>query len=125
MRTSNALEGEVRLVTKRVGSAHFPICLGSMMSNGTFNAPVDVSPLYIGIRLQMLPLLLFHKAFHLLQFLFSCVFANHCFKVIIEAPSMSFNFSVSFYKLCLHCLRCVFRVSISGVILCLESFYLF
>ena len=58
----------------------------------------------------MLPLLLFHKAFHLLQFLFFCASVNHCFKAIIGAPSTSFNFSVIFYKLHLHCLYCVFHV---------------
>ena len=31
MRTSNALEGEACLVTKRVGSAHFLVCLRHMM----------------------------------------------------------------------------------------------
>ena len=63
----------------------------------------------------MLPLLLFHKAFHLLQFLFSCASANRCLKAVIGAPSTSFNFSMSFYKLRLHCLCCVFRVSVSEV----------
>ena len=31
MRTSNVPNGEARLVTKRVGSAHFSICLQHMM----------------------------------------------------------------------------------------------
>ena len=56
MRTSNASEGEACLVTKRVGSARFPICLGARCSDGIFNAPIDVSPLYIGVGLRMLPL---------------------------------------------------------------------
>ena len=70
----------------------------------------------------MLPLLLFHKFFHLLQFIFSCASTNRYFKAIIGAPSTSFKFSMSFYKLRLHYLRCVFHVSISGVFLCLEVF---
>ena len=73
---------------------------------------VEVSPLYIGVRLRMPPLLLFHKVFHLLQFLFSCAFMNHCFKAIIRAPSTSSNFSVSFYNL----------VCIASVVFFMSSF---
>ena len=102
MCSSNAPKGETCLVTMRVGSAHLPICLRCMMI--TFNASVDILPLYIGVRLRMLLLLPFHKVFHPLQFLFSCASTNRCFKVIIGASSKSFKISMSFYKLRLHCL---------------------
>ena len=70
MRTLNTLESEVRLDTKRVGSARFPICLRACCPDDTFNAPVDVWPPYIGIELRVLTLLRFHKTLCLLQFPF-------------------------------------------------------
>ena len=76
---------------------------------------VDIIPLYIGVRLRVLPLLLFHKAFCLLQFRFSCAFANFSFKGIIGGPLTTFNFPVSFFKLRLYCPCCIFYVSVCGV----------
>ena len=79
--------------------------------------PVDVPPLYIGVALLMLPLLLFHKVFCLLQFRFSCTSVNFFFNRIIKGPSTTFNFPVNFFKLCLYYPYCVFCVSIYGVFL--------
>ena len=42
LRTSNAPEGEARLVTKRVGSAFSQYVCGTFFYNDTFNALVDV-----------------------------------------------------------------------------------
>ena len=47
----NASEGEACGGHEvHVASAHFP-----KVFDGTFNAPVDVTPLYIGVRLWTLP----------------------------------------------------------------------
>ena len=73
----------------------------------------------------MLPLLLFHKAFCLLQFRFSYASANFSFKGIIGGLSTTFNFSVSFFKLHLYCPCCVFCVSVCRVFLGYKSFAAF
>ena len=117
MRTSNALEGEACLNTKCVESARSQYVCGVLCYNGTFNATVDISPLYIGVGLQVLPFLLFHKTFFLLQFHFSYAFANFYFKGIIRGPSTTFNFSVCFFNLRLYYPCCVFCVSVCGVFL--------
>ena len=70
--------------------------------DGTFNTPVDVLPLYIGVGLRVLPLLRFHKALYLLQFHFSYALANFSFTGIIGDPSTAFNFPVSFFIFCLY-----------------------
>ena len=64
--------------------------------DGTFNVPVDVLPLYIGVGLRVMFPLLLHKACSLLQFYFSCASANFSFKGIIEDPLIAFNLLVSF-----------------------------
>ena len=79
--------------------------------------PLMFHPYIYGVRLRVLPLLLFHKAFCLLQFRFSYAFPNFYFKEIIGGPSTTFNFSVSFLKLSLHCPCCVFCVSVCRVFL--------
>ena len=63
----------------------------------------------------MLPLLLFQKAFCLLQFHFSYAYSNFSFKGIIRGPSTTFNFLVSFFKLRLYCPCCVFCFFVCGV----------
>ena len=80
---------------------------GACCPDGTFNEPVDVLPLYIGVGLQVLPLLRFHKTLCLLQFPFSCASINFSFTGIIEDPSTAFNFLVSFLIFCLYRLLCV------------------
>ena len=74
-------------------------------------------PYIYGVRLRVLPLLLFHKAFCLFQFRFSYAFANFSFKEIIGGPSITFNFPVSFLKLSLQCPCYVFCVSVCRVLL--------
>ena len=64
-------EGAACEDTKRVGSTLFP-----KVSDCTFNAHVDVTPLYIGARLQVFPFLLFLKTLCLLQSRFGCAFVN-------------------------------------------------
>ena len=64
-------EGAACRDTKRVGSTHFP-----KVSDCTFNASVDVTPLYIGARLQVFPFLLFLKTLFLLLSPFGCAFVN-------------------------------------------------
>ena len=66
-----APEGEACRDMKRVGSACF-----LNVSDGTFNAYVDVTPLYIGVGLQVFPFLLLLKTLCLLQSRFRCASAN-------------------------------------------------
>ena len=71
MRSLNMMKGKACRDTKLVGRAHFP-----KVFDGTFNAPVDVTPLYIGARLQVFTFLLFLKTPCLLQSCFYCASAN-------------------------------------------------
>ena len=72
--------------------------------DGTFNVPVDVSPLYIGVGLVVLFPLLLHRDFCLLQFYFSYASANFLFKGIIRDPLTTFDFLVSFCNSNLICI---------------------
>ena len=71
----------------------------------------------MGVGLQVLHLLLFHKAFCLLKFRFSCASTNFSFKGVIEGPSTTFNFPMSSLKLRLYCPCRVFCVFVCRIFL--------
>ena len=75
---------------------------GACCLDSTFNAPIEVLPLYIGIGIQVLPLLLFHKTLCLLQFPFPYALTNLYFTGIIGDPSTAFTFQTSFFIFCLY-----------------------
>ena len=58
----------------------FLTCLQCTMYNDTFNAPVDISPLYTGVGLRGFPFFQIFKALFILQIPCLCVFANCSFK---------------------------------------------
>ena len=68
---------------------------GACCLDGTFNVPVDVLTLCIGVGIRVMFLLRFHKALCLLQFYFSCASANFSFKGIIRDRLTTFDFPVS------------------------------
>ena len=79
---------------------------GPCCSSSTFNEPVKVLPLYIGVRLQVLPLLRFHKTLCLLQCPFPYAPADLSFIGIIRDSLTTFNLLVSFFIFCLYRLLC-------------------
>ena len=123
MCTLNVLECEVCLDIKRWEEHVSLYVCGSCCLDDTFNAPVDVLPLYIGVRLRVLPLFRFHTTFCLLQFPLSRTSVNLSFIGVIRDPSTAFNFLVSFFIFCLYCLLCVcvFFFFFFFLLLCLLS----
>ena len=104
MHTFNVSKDEVHLDIKRVGSAHFQHFCGACYFDDTFDAPVNVEPLCIGVALRVLFLLRFHRAICLLQFSFSSAPANFSFKGIIRYPLTTFEFPKSFCNSNLNCI---------------------
>ena len=74
-----------------VGSAHFP-----KVFDGTFNAPVDVTPIYIGVGLQVFPFFTTFQNSYLIAGSFPSCLYKPCFLGLIGGPSRNFNFLVSF-----------------------------
>ena len=65
------------------------------MFDYTFSASVDVTSLYIGVRLQVFPFLLFQNSLFI-AVLFPLCLCKPSSLGIIGGPSRTFNFSVSF-----------------------------
>ena len=65
------------------------------MFDDTFNASVDVTPLYTGVRLQVFPFLLSQNSLFIAVFFPLCLCKPSSLS-IFGGPSRTFNFSVSF-----------------------------
>ena len=82
----------------------FPTHIDAWCPDDTFNVPVDVLPLHMGVGLRVLFPLRLHRALCLLQFYFSRASENFSFKGTIGDPLTTFDFLMSFCNSNLVCI---------------------